>query len=171
MTIEKITKTNKTTNKNNSKKSQNLQDLPNSLELQDSSESPKSLELQDSSESPKSLELQDIDDDFENIVDIRCFNVEDQRSGCKEHVKQSDTPKKENADKKVSFNDTVQIKIVENYIKDMNEKSLSKNDLISALNIIKMAIFRKTFRENEIKIVVDFHNRLKDIVNSINYTD
>ena len=142
MTIEKITKPNKEINKNN--------------------------ELQDSSESPNSLDLQDIGDDFENIVDIRCFNVKDQSSSCKKHVKQFDIPKKENIDKKVSFNDTVQTKIVENYIKDMNEKSLSKNDLISALNIIKIAIFRKTFQKNEIKIVIDFHNKLNDIINSLN---
>jgi hypothetical protein len=71
-------------------------------------------------------------------------------------------------DKKVSFNDTVQTKIVDNYIKDMDKILISKNDLISALNIIKMAIFRKTFRENEIKMIVDFHNRLNDIVNSLN---
>ena len=166
MTIEKITKPNKEINKNNDL--QDSSESPNSLDLQDSSESPNSLEFQDSSESPNSLEFQDIGDDFENIVDIRCFNVKDQSSSCKKHVKQFDIPKKENIDKKVSFNDAVQTKIVDNYIKDMDKILISKNDLISALNIIKMAIFRKTFRENEIKMIVDFHNRLNDIINSLN---
>ena len=53
MTIEKFTKQNEVINNKNKVK------------------------LPKSQESKNSLEFQDIDDDFENIVDIRCFNIKD----------------------------------------------------------------------------------------------
>ena len=145
MTIEKKTKQNEVINNTN------IVELPKFQELKNS------------------LEFQDIDDDFENIVDIRCFNIKDieYNSRNKKQEKQLEI-NKNNTKKKVTFNDNVQIKFVDNYIKDMDKILLSKNDFISALNIIKIAIFRKTFRGNEIKIVVDLHNRLNNIINSIN---
>ena len=61
-------------------------------------------------------------------------------------------------------------KIVERYnhkIADYLPKQvLTKNDIMSALNIIKIAILRKTFNGKELKPVVDFHNKLNDFVNS-----
>ena len=61
-------------------------------------------------------------------------------------------------------------KIVERYnhkIADYLPKPvLTKNDIMSALNIIKIAILRKTFNGKELKPVVDFHNKLNDFVNA-----
>jgi len=61
-------------------------------------------------------------------------------------------------------------KIVERYnhkTADYLPKSvLTKNDIKSALNIIKIAILRKTFNGKELKPVVDFHNKLNDFVNA-----
>tara|TARA_B100000427_G_scaffold170600_1_gene141860 strand:- start:480 stop:785 length:306 start_codon:yes stop_codon:yes gene_type:complete len=68
--------------------------------------------------------------------------------------------------KKVSFNDNVETKYVDNYIKDMNKILISKKDLTSALNIIKLAIIRKSFLTSEIKIVIDFYNQLNKLFNN-----
>ena len=72
----------------------------------------------------------------------------------------------EQKNKKVSFNDNVETKYVDNYIKDMNKILISKKDLTSALNIIKLAIIRKSFLTSEIKIVIDFYNQLNKLLNN-----
>ena len=74
----------------------------------------------------------------------------------------------ETVQKKVTFSNNVETKFVDKYIKDMDKILISKNDLISTLNIIKTSIFRKSFKTNEIKIVVDFYNKLNNMLNEFN---
>jgi len=88
--------------------------------------------------------LENIEKEFEKNIDKQCYNKK----------------------KKVTFSDKNEIKYVDNYIKNMDKIMISKKDLQSLLNIIKIAIVRKTFKTNEIKIVVDFHNRLNNILNN-----
>tara|TARA_Y100000590_G_scaffold174931_1_gene199935 strand:- start:606 stop:1058 length:453 start_codon:yes stop_codon:yes gene_type:complete len=80
---------------------------------------------------------------------------------------------KKNINKKnVTFNDAVEVKVVERYIKELNtiqkKPGLKKSDLISALHIIRVAIIRKTFTtKNELEMVVKFHNRLNTIIQNL----
>ena len=72
-----------------------------------------------------------------------------------------------NVPKSVSFCDVVDVKIVERYIDPLNPKPknrLTKRDLLSALNIIRVAIQRGTFKEVELKLVVAFHNKINQFL-------
>ena len=94
----------------------------------------------------KSLENHKIGNEVKQIIDSKCFNNDKK--------------------KKVRFSNKNETKYVNNYIKNIDKLLISKKDLQSFLNIIKIAIVRKTFKTSEIKIVVDFHNRLNNILNN-----
>ena len=72
----------------------------------------------------------------------------------------TDTSADTSTKKKVTFNENVQTKIIEN----ISNPTLTLNDLISVLNVLEVCSKRGAFLANELKDVGTLYNRIENFV-------